>query len=283
MFFFSYIKLQNGSFFKNYIFESDQPIGDGSFSICMKCINTNTKKEYAVKILRSNQNVDAEIEALTLCRDHQNIISIVEVIKDEAFTYIVTEWVAGKELFKYAQEQPLNESDVRGIFKEIVQAVMHMHTHNIAHRDLKLENIIFTSENISKSSIKILDFGFSCKINDEGNEMAGACYTLDYAAPEVLSNKKYNEYCDVWSLGVILYALLCGGMPFRHQSDMNDESSSSTEKIIYRIKHGQMNTKNNKWSSLSDPAKDLIRRLLTVAPEKRINLSVSPHEQNIGE
>lgn len=265
---------QNGSFFKRYAFEDVHPIGDGTFSICMKCINTNTEKEYAVKIVRSNQNVDSEIEALNVCRDHPNIVSIVDVIKDDAFTYIITEWLAGKELFAYAQEQPLNEYEVRGIFNEIIRAITHMHKQNIAHRDLKLENIKFTSENTSKSNIKVLDFGFARKIRDnDHNGMEGACYTLDYAAPEILSHKKYTESCDLWSLGVILYALLCGELPFRRHGS-HDSNVNSTERIMNRIKNGQINRQNDRWASLSDSAKDLIKRLLTVQPEKRITLQV---------
>lgn len=241
----------------------------------MKCINNNTDKEYAVKILRKNQNVTAEIDALKLCRGHSNIVNIVEVIEDDEYIYIITEWLAGKELFKYAQEQPLNECEVRGIFKEILRAVTHMHLHNIAHRDLKLENIKFTNENTSKSNIKILDFGFACKIKDDDNEMEGACYTLDYAAPEILSNKKYTESCDLWSLGVILYVLLCGSMPFRRHIEMDEKNQNSTEKITSRIKRGDIDLKNERWISLSDSVKDLIRRLLTTSPEKRIKLSVS--------
>lgn len=268
--------LQNGSFFKKYTFGCEKPIGDGTFSICMKCVDNNTQKEYAVKILRSNQNVDAEIEALNLCKDHPNIVNIEEVIQDDMFIYIVTEWLAGKELFTYAQEQqPLSESEVRGIFKEIIHAVSHIHSHKIAHRDLKLENIKFTSDNASKSNIKILDFGFACRMNHETKEMSGACYTLDYAAPEILSNKKYTESCDLWSLGVILYALLTGEMPFRRQNDCDHETANSCEKITNRIKRGKCNFQSHRWMGLSEPAQNLIRRLLVTAPDKRIKPSVS--------
>lgn len=241
----------------------------------MKCIDSNTDKEYAVKILRKNQNVANEIDALRICRNHSNIVSIVEVIEDDAFIYIITEWLAGKELFKYAQEQPLSECEVRGIFKDILHAVTYMHSHSIAHRDLKLENIRFTSENTSKSNIKILDFGFACKLNDDDKQMEGDCYTLDYAAPEILSNKKYTESCDLWSLGVILYALLCGSMPFRRQNEFDDNSQNSKERIINRIKCGHIDCHNERWISLSNSAKDLIRRLLITSPERRIKLSVS--------
>lgn len=243
----------------------------------MKCIDNNTQKEFAVKILRSNQNVDAEYEALTLCKGHPNIVSIEEIIADDQFIYIVTEWLAGNELFKYVQEQPLTESEARGIFKEIIHAVSHMHSHKIAHRDLKLENIKFTSDNTSKSSIKILDFGFACKINhDTNDQMTGDCYTLDYAAPEILQHKKYTESCDLWSLGVILYALLTGEMPFRRQSNCDDdEIVNSREKIVHRIKRGQINVQNQRWMTLSESAKDLIRRLLQTVADKRIKPSVS--------
>lgn len=240
----------------------------------MKCIDNETEEEYAVKILRSNQNVDSEIEALQLCNGHPNIISIVDVIRDDAFTYIVTEWLAGKELFNYVQEQPLNETEVRVIFKDILDAVKHIHSRHIAHRDLKLENIKFTSDNADHSSIKILDFGFACNLKSVDNEIMGACYTLDYAAPEVLLDKKYTESCDLWSLGVILYALLCGGMPFRRSSDSD---TVVKETIVNRIKRASID-RNNQWNSLSRSAKDLIKRLLTVSPEKRIKLSVSYHQ-----
>lgn len=233
----------------------------------MKCVSNDTNEEYGVKILRSSQNVDAEIETLKLCKGHPNIVSIVEVIKDDSFTYIVTEWLAGKELFKYAQEQQLDECEVRGIFKGILHAISDMHSKKIAHRDLKLENIKFTGENPKQSNVKILDFGFACKCDEHNAEMDAICYTLEYAAPEILSKKKYTECCDLWSLGVILYTLLCGHTPFTRQE--NDSPSSITR----RIKRGSIDYETERWKSLSGKAKDLIRRLLTVSPDKRIKLS----------
>lgn len=167
----------------------------------MKCIKNDTGDECAVKILRSNQNVDAELNALASCTGHPNIVELRDVIKDDAFTYIITEFLSGKELLSYAQEQQLEEFYVRKIFKEIVHGITHLHSQRIAHRDLKLENIKFSTENPAKSSLKILDFGFAYKTNDKNNKMGGPCYTLDYAAPEVLLNKNYAESCDLWSLG----------------------------------------------------------------------------------
>lgn len=167
----------------------------------MKCIQNETGDECAVKILRSNQNVDAELDALVACTGHPNIVELREVIKDDAFIYIVTEFLSGKELLTYAQEQQLDECQVRKIFKEIVHGITYLHSQHIAHRDLKLENIIFSTENPAQSCLKILDFGFAHKTNDKNNKMEGPCYTLDYAAPEVLTNKNYAESCDLWSLG----------------------------------------------------------------------------------
>lgn len=266
------LHLQNGKFFKSYqLLSPNEPIGDGTFSICMKCVNNDSQEEYAVKILRSNVNVDDEIDALYTCFDCPNIVTIVEVVRDEKFTYIVLELLAGKELFQYIQEQTLEECEVRGIFKEILNAVSYMHSQNIAHRDLKLENIKFISKNPCQSNVKLLDFGFACRTDGDCG-MNGLCYTLDYAAPEVLSNKKYTKACDLWSMGVILYTLLCGHSPFRRQNEINVETPNVIDKITKRIKRSSID-ENSKFKSLSEPAKDLIRRLLTVSTRSRITLS----------
>lgn len=239
----------------------------------MKCINKTTKQEYAVKILRLHQSFDNEIDALTEFRGHPNIVNIVEVIKDTAFTYIVTELLAGMELFEYVEKQPLGEYEARGIFKDILDAVSHMHNNNVAHRDLKLENIKFTGENVQQSKAKILDFGFACKTND-GEKMTGTYYTLDYAAPEILCDMEYDESCDLWSLGVILYTILCGSLPFRRWTNSmeDDLHLNSDHNVIKRIKTGRIDYKHERFECLSDSVKDLIQRLLTIDPEQRIQL-----------
>lgn len=254
---------QDGRFFDAYDFTSEEPIGHGTYSICMKCKLIKTHKTYAVKILKTIHNAKTEIEALEMCRGHSNIVELIEVIRDDEYTYIVTELLEGPELFAYVQKNPLSETEARHIFKEIVKAVQFMHSKRIVHRDLKLENILFTHEN--SSTLKLIDFGFATRIS---KRLDTTCYTLEYAAPEILSNKKYNEACDLWSLGVILYALLCGHTPFQRRNESHDDHD-----IRERIKRGAFDTDSSAWQSLNKSAKDLIRSLLTVCPSKRMKLS----------
>lgn len=254
---------QDGGFFDAYKFTSKEPIGHGTYSICMKCMDLSTHKTYAVKILKSSINAKTEIETLRTCSGHTNIIEFVEVIKDDKYTYIVTELLEGPELFAYVQKNPLSEIEARNLFKEILAAVQFMHSKRIVHRDLKLENIMFTHEN--SATLKLIDFGFAACI---GNRLMDTpCYTLEYAAPEILSNKKYSEACDLWSLGVILYTLLCGHMPFQRRNESQDD-----HEIRERIKRGAIDTDSSAWQSLNKSAKDLVRKLLTVCPNKRMKL-----------
>lgn len=226
-------------------------------------MDLSTHKTYAVKILKSSINAKTEIEALKMCSGHTNIVEFVEVIKDDKYTYIVTELLEGPELFAYVQKNPLSETEARNLFREILAAVQCMHSKRIVHRDLKLENILFTHEN--SSTLKLIDFGFAACI---GNRLMDTpCYTLEYAAPEILSNKKYSEACDLWSLGVILYTLLCGHMPFQRRNESQDD-----HEIRERIKRGAIDTDSSAWQSLNKSAKDLIRKLLTVCPNKRMKL-----------
>lgn len=170
----------------------------------MKCIKKGSGEECAVKILRSNKNVheQAEVNALQSCSGHPNIVRFIEVITDDAFTYIVTEFLAGKDLLAHIKEQPLAECNTRKIFKEIVLGVMHIHSQHFVHCDLKLENIRFSADSPAQSILKILDFGFASKTTDKIQNKAGLYYTLDYAAPEILSNDEIcTQSCDLWSLG----------------------------------------------------------------------------------
>lgn len=268
---------QNASFFKKYAL--DTTIGTGSFSICMKCYNINTNMEYAVKIVRSGYNCDAEIEALKSCQGHPNIVELVEVLKDDLFTYIVTELIEGKELFNCVKENSFSEDEIRYIFSEIVKTVKFIHSKQIAHRDLKLENILLVNDDENQLRIKIIDFGFACNLQ-KCKEMDTKCYTLDYAAPEILSNKKYTLTCDVWSLGVILYTLLCGQPPFQKQiDDGDDEQVNSVASISERIRRGSIECETKQWKNLHDGAKELIQSLLTVNVESRIKIEeILSHE-----
>lgn len=269
---------QNSQFFRKYELESEKPLGDGTFSVCMRCMDKTSRLRYAVKIVYSKHDISQEEGALRACQGHQNIVNMREVIRDEQYTYLVMELLTGGELFDRIREfRRFTEKEAVLFFKQIVQAVHFMHTKNIAHRDLKAENIIFTSRN--STELKLVDFGFAKQNSNSG--MTTPCFTLDYAAPEVLCNnalltgEPYTEASDLWSLGVILYTMLCGQTPFTPKAQGLAQSSPETRirSLMQRIKAGAMETDINEWQSVSDSGKKLVCSLLTVDPRKRLTMS----------
>lgn len=123
--------------------EKSPIIGDGTYSLCMKCRLIDSKKEFAVKILKLDHDASQEIDALQKCQDHKNIVKMVEVLQDKQFKYIIFELLSGGELFSRIQKNGhLNEGTARKYFKQIVDAVMYMHAKGIIHKDLKPGKII---------------------------------------------------------------------------------------------------------------------------------------------
>lgn len=230
----------------------------------MQCTEQHTKEKYAVKIVSVTHDTSNEIEALKLCHNHRNIVQLSNVVHDDKFTYIVMEQLNGPELFEYVKNHRLSENDARPLFADVLRAVQFMHSRNIVHRDLKLENVMFADKNAS--TLKVIDFGFAC-VNNTKAMMSTKCFTLEYAAPEVVTGKKYTESCDLWSLGVILYAMLCRHTPFRRVDEKFDQV-----KIKERIRRALIDTECSEWRSLSKAAKDLIKSLLTVNPTQRAKL-----------
>lgn len=153
--------------------------------------------------------------------------------------------------------------------RKLVSAVSHMHDVGVVHRDLKPENLLFTDES-ENSEIKIIDFGFARLKPPDNQLLKTPCFTLQYAAPEILKYDGYDESCDLWSLGVILYTMLSGQVPFQCQE--KSLIHTSAEEIMKKIKHGDFSFQGEAWRNVSQQAKDLIQELLTVDPNKRIKM-----------
>ena len=212
----------------------------------------NRKK---VKSMDMEEKVRREIKILRLFR-HPHIIKLYEVIETKEDIYLVMEYVKSGELFDYIVEKGrLVEDEARRFFQQIISGVEYCHRNMVVHRDLKPENLLLDS----RGNIKLADFGLS-NIMRDGHLLKTSCGSPNYAAPEVISGKLYaGTEVDVWSCGVILYALLCGSLPFDDENIPN---------LFRKIKNGLFNLPNH----LSPHSRDLISKMLIVDPLKRITI-----------
>jgi len=181
---------------------------------------------------------------------------------------VVMECMEGGELFQRIQDRAdgaFTEREAAEIMSDICQAVRHLHHLGIAHRDLKPENLLYSSPGLD-GVLKLTDFGFAKECFAK-ETLQTPCYTPYYVAPEVLGPEKYDTSCDMWSLGVIMYILLCGYPPF--YSNHGQAMSPGMKK---RIRTGQYDFPNPEWKHVSNDAKDLIRSLLQTDSNKRPNI-----------
>ncbi|KAM5272581.1 ribosomal protein S6 kinase alpha-5 isoform 3-T3 [Ctenodactylus gundi] len=266
--------MKDSPFYQHYDLDlKDKPLGEGSFSICRKCIHKKSNQAFAVKIIskRMEANTQKEITALKLCEGHPNIVKLHEVFHDQLHTFLVMELLNGGELFeRIKKKKHFSETEASYIMRKLVSAVSHMHDVGVVHRDLKPENLLFTDEN-DNLEIKIIDFGFARLKPPDNQPLKTPCFTLHYAAPELLNHNGYDESCDLWSLGVILYTMLSGQVPF--QSHDRSLTCTSAVEIMKKIQKGDFSFEGEAWKNVSQEAKDLIQGLLTVDPNKRLKMS----------
>lgn len=208
-----------------------------------------------IKSMEMDEKVRREIKILRLFV-HPHIIRLYEVLETPTDIFVVMEYVKCGELFDYIVEKGrLREEEARKIFQQIISGVEYCHRNMVVHRDLKPENLLLDA----KHDVKIADFGLSNVMRD-GHLLKTSCGSPNYAAPEVISGKLYaGPEVDVWSCGVILYALLCGVLPFDDENIPN---------LFKKIKCGMYTLP----SHLSTAARDLIPRMLVVDPMKRMTI-----------
>lgn len=198
-----------------------QEIGHGTYGHVLRVQNISTGNIYACKKMnkrqiKNKQRFKTEIDLLR-ATDHPNIIKLYDIYEDNVFLYLIMEECSGGEFFdrlaiKAKELKMYTEKEAAKIFKQILEAVNYLHSHGVCHRDLKPENILFSNHE-DESPLKLIDFGLSKVFDASNNTMKGTVGTTLYMAPEVFTGK-YNEKCDVWSCGVILYLMLCGKPPF---------------------------------------------------------------------
>jgi calcium-dependent protein kinase len=246
-------------------YKQGMEIGEGGFGTVKSIIHKKTGQLRAVKIIKKTKefNLD-EIENLMLL-NHPNILKIYEYYYDENKNiYIIMEYIRGEELFNKIQEVgKFSEVESAIIIKSVLQAIAYCHSRKIIHRDLKPENILIPtgSSKADYTLLKIIDFGASVLKKDDG-KISFRFGTPYYIAPEVLQ-ESYNEKCDVWSIGVILYLLLTGQVPFEGEDDNIICQKIISEEIDYE--------NNTKIRALSPESIDLLKKLLEKNPDDRIS------------
>ena len=262
-----FVKEGIGDLYSNY--ELCNYIGKGGFGRVYKVRHKLSNQYRAMKIIKcqpSSQNnlitIQKEINILKSL-DHPNIIKVYEFYKTEKYIYIINELCTGGELFdRIVDAKHFTEIVACNVMRQLLSAVAYCHDKGIIHRDLKPENILIeNSEEKDKDFflIKIIDFG-TCEMLKK-YKLTEKIGTSFYIAPEVLQNG-YNEKCDLWSCGIILYILLSGAPPFYGKNE---------KEIFNKILTGNLSFKNKIWNTISEEAKSLVKKLLEIDPEKRIS------------
>ena len=246
-----------------------QPLGEGAFAKVRLATQIHIKEKCAIKIVdkRLLENVNdiqrlrKEIKILKKIR-HKNIIQLYDIMESKTNLYFVMEYCKGGELFDFiVKKKRLTEEEACIFFHQIINGIEYLHNQGIIHRDLKPENLLLDDKN----QIKISDFGLSTFFTKD-NYLQTACGTPSYAPPEMLEGLQYNgEASDIWSCGIILYAMLCGALPF---------TESKEDIIVEKIKKHEYKIPDY----LSQQAQDILNHILKINPQERYSIeSIKNH------
>lgn len=248
---------------KNYTFM--EVLGSGSFGSVKKAVRISDGKLLAIKIIPKSkvQNhfdmVKDEVGVLVNL-NHPNIIGYYDSFESRDKFYLVFELATGGELFERLFERgKFSEKDAVQIIKSVLDGLEYLHEHDIVHRDMKPENLLFKTLE-SDSDLVICDFGIA-KTSSQTSALETVCGSPGYVAPEVLTQKGYGSAIDMWAVGVITYTLLCGYQPFQAEDQVE---------LIDEITHARYDFHERYWRNISMEGKDFIRALLTLDDKKRL-------------
>ena len=257
------------NFFDYYEMLDD--LGEGIFGSVKLGVEKKTKERVAIKIIKKKKAkqsdielVRTEIDVMKLCH-HPNVVHLLDHFENAEYIFIVMEYIRGGRLTDYMKEKKFNFTEKRAaeLIYEIAVGVKYLHKYGIIHRDLKPDNIMLTEAN-DKGHIKIMDFGLS-KILGKKEKTSDGFGTLTFVSPEVLIRKPYNKEIDIWSIGVILYLMLSGDLPF-------DDEEDDEQKIAKSIVFNEVEFPQKKFGNKSKEVIDLIKRCLTKEPKDRIKV-----------
>uniref|UniRef100_A0A7N8XEV2 calcium/calmodulin-dependent protein kinase n=1 Tax=Mastacembelus armatus TaxID=205130 RepID=A0A7N8XEV2_9TELE len=239
----------------------------GAFSVVRRCVKVLSGQEYAAKIIntkklsaRDHQKLDREARICRLLK-HPNIVRLHDSISEEAHHYLIFDLVTGGELFEdIVAREYYSEADASHCIQQILEAVLHCHQMGVVHRDLKPENLLLASKS-KGAAVKLADFGLAIEVEGDQQAWFGFAGTPGYLSPEVLRKDPYGKAVDLWACGVILYILLVGYPPFWDEDQ---------HRLYQQIKAGAYDFPSPEWDTVTPEAKDLINKMLTINPAKRI-------------
>lgn len=243
-------------------YKLEKTLGKGQTGLVKMGIHCVTGKRVAIKIVNREKlsesvlmKVEREIAIMKLI-EHPHVLGLFDVYENKKYLYLVLEHVSGGELFDYlVKKGRLTPKEARRFFRQIISALDFCHSHNICHRDLKPENLLLDDKN----NIRVADFGMA-SLQVEGSMLETSCGSPHYACPEVIRGEKYDgRKADVWSCGVILYALLVGALPF--DDDNLRQLLEKVKKGVFHIPH-----------FVSPDCQNLLRGMIEVNPELRLTL-----------
>nr|XP_031315952.1 serine/threonine-protein kinase 33 isoform X3 [Camelus dromedarius] len=268
-----HIRMDDGAAIQE-IYTFGRILGQGSFGMVIEAIDKETETKWAIKKVNKEKAgrsavklLEQEVNILKSVK-HQHIIHLEQVFETPKKMYLVMELCEDGELKEILDRKGhFSENETKWIIRSLASAIAYLHNKDIVHRDLKLENIMVKSSFIDGNdemnlNIKVTDFGLAVKKQGRSEAMLQTtCGTPIYMAPEVINAHDYSQQCDIWSIGVIMYILLCGEPPFM---------ASSEEKLFELIRKGELNFKKSVWDSISDSAKSVLKQLMKVDPAHRI-------------
>lgn len=243
------------------------PIGKGAFAkVLMGELKANPEIKVAIKVFQKSKLSELDVkyikeEVKVLCKlDHPNIVKYYDVFEDHQFIFIVTEHLEGKTLSQeiLERESPFSEMEVAKIMLQLISALHHCHSSNIAHRDIKPDNIIIDEDH----NITLIDFGLA-KAYTRKRDLLTKAGSMYFMAPEIEMKKEYSSKCDIWSCGVLMYIMLANDMPF---------NTKKYSRIVGQIEPCVLTFEAPVWSKISSTCKKLLSRMITANPEKRIGI-----------
>ena len=260
-------------------------IGQGAFGKVNLGLNVLTGRVVAIKSFKKTpiekfkhkmKKIQYETELMKRF-NHKNITKILEVFNDEEYMLIIMEYINGGNLFSFVKKRrKLSEKMAKFLFRQIILGIQHIHSKNVVHRDIKLENILIDFDN----NVKICDFGIGKVLENEDELLYDKCGTPMYMAPEIILANDDNGYkgfpVDIWSSGITLYIMLSGSLPFNIKNKNNKEDmalNSIKDKNNIFLQNQIINVKPKEIENISIEAKNLLKGLLNKNPSKRLTCS----------